>query len=59
MDQFMVDVGEHEVYVGDEVVLIGKQGDEEVALKEIAEFCDTIPYEILCSFNERIPRLVT
>ena len=57
MDQFMVDVGDHEVHVGDEVVLIGKQGDEEISLFEMAQLCDTIPYEILCLFNDRIPRL--
>jgi len=56
MDQFMVDVGDQEVFVGDEVVLIGKQGNEEITLKEVAQLCDTIPYEILCMFNERIPR---
>jgi len=56
MDQFMVDVGDQEVYVGDEVVLIGKQGDEEVTLQEVSRLCDTIPYEILCLLNERIPR---
>lgn len=56
MDQFMVDVGENEVYVGDEVVLIGKQGNEEIQLTEMAQICDTIPYEVLCLFNERIPR---
>jgi alanine racemase len=59
MDQFMVDVGEHEVYVGDEAVLIGKQGNEEISLMEIADLCDTIPYEILCLFNDRIPRVYT
>ncbi len=57
MDQLMVDVGDAEVYVGDEVVLIGKQGDEEIKLTEVAHLCDTIPYEILCLFNERIPRV--
>lgn len=57
MDQFMVDIGDSEVYVGDEVVLIGKQGDEEIKLTEIAQMCDTIPYEVLCLFNERIPRV--
>ena len=36
MDQFMVDVGDEEVFVGDEVVLIGKQGNEEITLKEVA-----------------------
>jgi len=56
MDQFMVDVGDHEVFVGDEVVLIGKQGSEEITLKEVAQLCETIPYEILCQLNERIPR---
>ena len=57
MDQFMVDVGSNEVYVGDEVVLIGKQGDEEITVEEIAHLCETIPYEVLCFFNERIPRV--
>ncbi|MGB7977767.1 MAG: alanine racemase [Chlamydiales bacterium] len=56
MDQFMVDVGDAEVYVGDEVVLIGRQGDQEISLMEIAKMCDTIPYEVLCWFNERLPR---
>lgn len=57
MDQFMVDVGDDEVYVGDEVTLIGKQGNEEISLLEIARLCDTIPYEVLCLFNDRIPRI--
>jgi alanine racemase len=57
MDQFMVDVGDQEVFVGDEVVLIGKQGSQEITLKEVAQLCDTIPYEILCLLNERIPRI--
>ncbi len=57
MDQFMVDIGDGEAYVGDEVVLIGKQGGEEIPLQEIARLCDTIPYEILCGFTERTPRI--
>jgi len=57
MDQFMVDVGDQEVYVGDEAVLIGRQGTEEIKLTEIAHLSDTIPYEILCLLNDRIPRL--
>ena len=57
MDQFMVDVGDKEVFVGDEVVLISKQGNEEITLKEVAELCDSTPYEILCQLNERIPRI--
>lgn len=57
MDQCMVDIGDAEAYVGDEVVLIGKQDKEEIPLMEIAFHCDTIPYEVLCFFNERIPRI--
>ncbi len=57
MDQLMVDVGLSEAYVGDEVVLIGKQGEEEISLQEISDLTDTIPYEILCNFNNRIPRI--
>jgi alanine racemase len=59
MDQFMVDIGDQEAYVGDEVVLIGKQGNESISLVEIAQKCETIPYEILCLFNERLPRMYT
>jgi len=57
MDQCMVDVGQAEVYVGDEVVLIGRQGSEEISVKEIARLCDTVPYEVLCFFNDRLPRI--
>lgn len=56
MDQFMVDVGDDSVFVGDEVVLIGRQGEEEITVGDLAKLCDTIPYEILCMFNDRIPR---
>ncbi|NDD58854.1 MAG: alanine racemase [Chlamydiae bacterium] len=59
MDQCMVDVGEDEVRVGDEVVLIGRQGQHNITVEEIASICDTIPYEILCGFNDRIPRVYT
>jgi alanine racemase len=57
MDQFMVDIGDGEAYVGDEVVLIGKQGDEDIPVLEIANLCNTIHYEVLCMFNDRIPRV--
>lgn len=57
MDQFMVDIGMHEAYVGDEVVIIGKQGSQEITLQEMANNADTISYEILCGFNDRLPRV--
>ncbi len=57
MDQFMVDIGGDEAYVGDEAVLIGRQGDLEITLEEMAKVSGTDPREILCHFNERIPRV--
>lgn len=58
MDQFMVEVGlDSEVQIGDEVVLYGKQGDEEITIKEIADLAGTIPYEITCWLARRVPRV--
>ncbi|MBF8262734.1 MAG: alr [Parachlamydiales bacterium] len=59
MDQFMVDIGDKEAYVGDEVVLIGRQGNEEIQLSEMVDLIKTDPREILCHFNDRIPRIYT
>ncbi len=56
MDQFMVDIDHNEAYVGDVVTLIGKENKTQITLEEIANLCDTIPYEILCGFNDRLPR---
>jgi alanine racemase len=57
MDQFMVDLGHDEAYVGEVVTLIGRDGAQAVTLNELARLCDTIPYEILCGFNDRLPRV--
>ena len=57
MDQFMVDVGEKEAYVGDEVVLIGKQGNEEISLWELSHLTGSIPHEMLSMLSDRLPRL--
>lgn len=56
MDQLMVDIGLNDAYIKDEVVLIGQQGNLEITVQDIALKCDTIPYEIVCSFNERVVR---
>jgi alanine racemase len=56
MDQLMVDVGDAPVEVGDEVVLIGRQGDAVVTAEEWAERLGTIPYEIVCGIGPRAPR---
>ena len=59
MDQMMVDVGNLPVRVGDEVVLIGSQGRNEISAQELAELSATIPYEIVCGLGSRIPRVYT
>lgn len=58
MDQMMVDVSEVPgVAIGDEAVLIGRQGDEKITADDLAEKADTISYEILLSFSDRVPRV--
>lgn len=59
MDQLMVDVGDAAVAVGDEVVLIGEQGDEHISANEIAHLLGTIGYEIVCALSDRLPRRYT
>ncbi|MDQ6854285.1 MAG: alanine racemase [Actinomycetota bacterium] len=56
MDQFMVDVGDAPVEVGDEVVLLGRDGDAEVTADEWADRLGTINYEIVCGIGRRVPR---
>ncbi|MBA3729130.1 MAG: alanine racemase, partial [Actinobacteria bacterium] len=56
MDQLMVDCEDDPVEVGDEVVLIGRQGAAEVRAEELAELTGTIGYEIVCGVSERVPR---
>lgn len=58
MDQIMVDLGKSsDIKVGSEVILIGKQGNEEITVKEIADLSGTIPNEISCLLSSRIPRI--
>ncbi len=56
MDAVMVDCGDDEVCPGDEVVLIGSQGSDEITATEIAEKTGTINYEVVCSVGPRVPR---
>jgi alanine racemase len=44
------------VATGTRVTLIGKDKDKEITLQEVADYLDTIHYEVICSFSERIPR---
>ena len=55
MDSFMADVTELEdIKIGDEVII---WDNENITLEELAEKCNTINYEILCTISERVPRL--
>jgi alanine racemase len=58
MDQITVDCGPGAVVApGDEVVLIGRQGDEEITATEWATRLDTISYEVLCGIGPRVRRV--
>ena len=56
MDQIMVNIGMDEAYNGDEVVLIGAQGNEKITVQNIAAEIGTISWEVLTSTNLRVPR---
>jgi alanine racemase len=61
MDQFMVDCGDAEVRIGDDVVLIGSQdgpdGIQHIAVEDWADRLDTIGYEIVCGMSRRVRRV--
>jgi alanine racemase len=58
MDQCMIDVtGIDGVKVGDEVVLMGSQGEETITAEELASLLGTINYEIVCLIGKRVPRV--
>jgi alanine racemase len=53
MDQFMVNVGDDEIQVGDEVILLG----EGIAAADLAQWTGTNEYEVMTSISARIPRV--
>jgi alanine racemase len=58
MDMMMVDITDlPRANVGEEVVLIGRQGDEAITADELAQQAGTISYEILCGIGPRVPRI--
>lgn len=58
MDQTMIDVGHIKgVRVGDEVVLIGKQGRNEIRTEKLARLAGTIAYEVVSLISNRVPRV--
>jgi alanine racemase len=58
MDQLVVDCGDDPVQPGDDVVLLGRQGGEEITADEWASRADTISWEILCGIGARVPRVL-
>lgn len=56
MDQLMVGCDDDAVQVGDEVVLIGRQGSAQITAADWAEWLGTITYEVTCAFGSRVPR---
>jgi len=57
MDQCMADVEDLAVEPGEEAVLIGKQGEEEISVDEVAGLLGTINYEVVCMLSDRVPRV--
>ncbi len=56
MDQLMIRLDE-EIVIGTKVTLIGEQGNEIIEMDEVADYLDTINYEVPCMINERVPRI--
>lgn len=58
MDQFMLDVTDIPgAAVGDTVTIFGEDGGLAITANELAEFCGSIGYELLCNINLRVPRV--
>ncbi|HXN36057.1 MAG TPA: alanine racemase [Opitutaceae bacterium] len=58
MDQTVVDVTDvANAACGDEAVLVGRQGKDEISVGEFSHWADTIPWETLCSVTKRVPRV--
>jgi len=59
MDQTMIDVNHiPNVRVGDEVVLIGRQGEDEITAEQVADWLGTVNYEVVSEILARVPRMV-
>jgi len=56
MDQTLIDCGDDDVLAGDEVVLLGRQGAEEITAGELAGLAGTVGYEIVSRVGARVPR---
>jgi alanine racemase len=57
MDMIMVDVTAVSAKIGDDVVLLGSQGDQRIGADELARWGGTIPWEIFTGISKRVPRI--
>ena len=57
MDQFMVDVTGLGVSRGDEVILMGSDGENSITAEEIGDLSGRFNYELVCDINKRVPRV--
>ena len=57
MDQIVVNIENDSAFNSDEVILLGSDGKNSITCQEMAEWAETIPYEILTNINTRVPRL--
>jgi len=58
MDLVTIDVTDIEgAALGDEVVLLGRQGNDEIPVEEFSSKLDTISYEVFCGIGKRVPRV--
>jgi alanine racemase len=57
MDQIVVNLEDDSAFSGDEVSLIGGEGDAGIRCEDLAAWAGTIPYEILTNINTRVPRV--
>ena len=58
MDQFMIDLTDVPgVELGDEVIIMGQSGNLSISAEDIADATNTINYEVLCAFGQRLPKV--
>ena len=58
MDQFMIDVTDiGDVKMGDEVTLLGKDGEETITADTLGDLSGRFSYELICDINKRVPRI--
>ena len=58
MDQLLINCGDDEIRVGDDVVLLGTSGNESITAEDWAAWGTTVTWEILCGIGARVPRVL-